>query len=251
MAARTRLTVARAHQEDHHWLDREFANLRTRFAWLSNQESKEAVRLLNEYIEVLAPYLRQHSLQGELLHWCEVALRIGEAGTLPRAWLLLLRGEALNALDRWNEATESYSAAIKASEQADAHIHAEATLALARLLFNQGDYSIALQMMESIKPFFLQTGDSEHWLAARAETAAYYLNKGEPDTALAIYLEIDRLRKEAGAIESTDHTLLMLGVVYCRKQDYRRANMYLQHLLARAEEQQRQNAAATAAHHLG
>jgi tetratricopeptide (TPR) repeat protein len=251
MAAKTRLAVARTHREDYDWLDKQFANLRDRFTWLSHQESESGAHLLHEYIEVLAPYLRQRGLHAELFHWCEAALRLGTAFQLPQAWFLLLPGECLNTLGRWNEATDSYRAAMKASEQGEARIHAEATLALARLLFNQGNYRVALQMMEEVKPFFLQTGDHEHWLVVRAETAAYHLNKGELDTALAMYLEIDQMRKEAGETDSTDHTLLMLGVVYRRKREYERAGMYLKQLLTRAEERQNQNAAATAAHHLG
>ena len=83
------------------------------------------------------------------------------------------------------------------------------------------------------------------------KTAAYYLNRKEFEKALSLYLEVDRRQKQSGATESSDHTLLMLGVVYRRKKDYGRARDYLQQLLERGERQQNHAAMATAAHHLG
>jgi tetratricopeptide (TPR) repeat protein len=93
--------------------------------------------------------------------------------------------------------------------------------------------------------------DFETWATIRGEIAAYHLNRQELDTALSIYLEIDQLRREAGAGESSDHTLLMLGVTYRKKKDFARAISYLQQLYERAEKRNNPSALATSAHHLG
>src|SRR5207302_2019507 len=117
--------------------------------WLATQNGPREAQLLIEYIRVLAHYLQRRGLQAELLSWCEAGLRASESLQQNPGWLLLLCGQAQNALGRWDEATASFQAAIKASEEADPHTHAQATLALGRLQFNQGNYGIAFETMNS------------------------------------------------------------------------------------------------------
>src|SRR5262249_40599378 len=155
-----------------------------------------------------------------------------------------------NALGRWNEANESFRAAIEASEREDPQTHAQALLALGCLQFNRGAYGVAFETMSAAEACLTQTEDGEQLMTVRADRAAYYLNRGDLDKALSLYFEIDRRRQQAGARESSDHTLLMLGVVYRKKKDYERAAEYLLRLLERGEVQRSRSTTATAAHHL-
>jgi tetratricopeptide (TPR) repeat protein len=136
---------------------------------------------------------------------------------LCQSWL------ASNALGRWEEASESFRAAMEVSEQEDPQVHARAQLARGRLQFNQGAYETAFETMRKAETYLTQTTDDEGLMTVRGEMAAYHLNKGDLDKALALYLEIDRRRQSTGVPEPSDHTLLMLGVVYRKKKDYERA----------------------------
>ncbi len=249
LSAITRLQLARCHQDQYDWLDSEFANLRGCQSWLATQDGTKEVHLLLEYLRVLAPYLQQRGLQAELVGWCKAGLHASETVQQHPGWLLFLRGEAQNALGQWNEASESFRAAIDASEREDPQTHARALLALGRLQFNQGEYGIAFETMGAAETSLAQTVDDEQLMTVRAERAAYHLNRGDLDKALSLYLEIDRRRQYAGAREPSDHTLLMLGVVYRKKKDYERATEYLQRLLGRGEVQRSRSTTATAAHH--
>ncbi len=250
LSAITRLQLARCHQGQYDWLDSEFANLRRCQSWLATQDGTKEVHLLLEYLRVLAPYLQQRGFQAELVRWCEAGLHASEIVQQHPGWLLFLRGEAQNALGRWNEASRSFQAAIEASEREDPKTHARALLALGRLQFNQGAYGIAFETMSAAETCPAQGADDEQLMTVRAEMAAYHLNRGDLDKALSLYLEIDHLRQYTGAPEPSHHTLLMLGVVYRKKKDYERAVAYLRRLLECGEAQQSRSTTATAAHHL-
>jgi len=249
-AARPRLDLARRYQQQYDRLDHEFANLRASESWLAVQDGEETARLLVSYVEVLSPYLQQRGLSGELVRWCEHGLRACETLQQNPAWLLLLRSKAQSALGRWGDASASIQAAIEASEGRVLHTYARAVLALGRLQLNQGDYRTALQTLSKAEELLSEQSDYEGLAAARAEFAAYYLNRRELDKALHLYLQVDQLRRQAGVTEPSDHTLLMLGVVYYRKGDYERTTSYLRQLLERSERQRNWGATATAAHHL-
>ncbi len=250
LSAITRLQLARCYQDQYGWLNSEFANLRGCQSWLANQNGPREAHLLLEYLRVLAPYLQQRGLHAELVGWCGAGLHASEIVQQRPGWVLCLRGQAQNALGRWNEASESFRAAIEASEREDPQTHARALLALGRLQFNQGAYGIAFETMSAAEACFAQTVDDEQLMTIRAERAAYHLNRGDLDKALSLYLEIDRRRQYAGAPKPLDHMLLMLGVVYRKKKDYERATGYLQRLLERGKAQQKSGTTATAAHHL-
>jgi tetratricopeptide (TPR) repeat protein len=251
LSATARLQLARRYQDQYNWLDSEFANLRGCQSWLATQKGPRESHLLLEYIRVLAPYIQQRGFQAELVGWCEAGLQASEIVRQHSGWLLFLRGESQNALGRWNEASGSFRAAIEASEREDQRTHARALLALGRLQFNQGAYGIAFETMSIAETCLAQTVDDGQLMTVRAEMAAYHLNRGDLDKALSLYLEIDRRRQCAGAPEPSDHTLLMLGVVYRKKKDYKCAAENLQRLLERGEEQRSRSTTATAAHHLG
>ncbi len=250
LSAVSRLRLLHHHKDQFDWLDMEFANIRGNFSWLVAQNNLKEAHLLIEYIQLLASYLQQRGLQAELLHWCKAGMHADEALQQNTGWLLLLCGEAQNALGQWDEAIASFQAAMKASEKEDAQTHARAVLALGRLEFNQGNYRISFETMNSAKEALSQETDHEHSITVLSETAAYHLNRGELNKALSLYYEVDRQHQHAGATELSDHTLLMLGVVYRKKKDYKWAKIYLQLLLERSEKRQNRATTATAAHHL-
>ncbi len=172
LSAITRLQLARCHQDQYDWLDSEFANLRGCQSWLATQDGTKEVHLLLEYLRVLAPYLQQRGLQAELVGWCKAGLHASEILLQHPGWVLFLRGEAQNALGRWNEASESFRAAIEASEREDQQTHARALLALGRLQFNQGAYGIAFETMSAAEACLAQAVDDEQLMTVRAERAA-------------------------------------------------------------------------------
>ena len=250
LAAKRRLDLARRFQHQHDRLDDEFANLRASQSWLATQDSEEAAHLLIDYVRVLAQHLRQRGLDAELLRWCKDGLRACDKLRRNAGWLLLLRSQAQNALGQWDDATASIQAAIEASEGKDPSAFAQAILALGRLQLNRGNYRVALETLAKAESLLSEQSDYEGLATARSEIAAYHLNRSELDKALSLYHEVDRLRRQAGATEASDHTLLMLGVVYRRKKDYEQALTYLQRLLERSETRRNRGATATAAHHL-
>ena len=151
LSAVSRLRLIHHYKDQFGWLDMEFANIRGNLSWLVAQNNLKEAHLLIEYIQLLASYFQQRGLQAELLHWCKAGMHATEALQQNTGWLLLLCGEAQNALGQWNEAIASFQAAMKASEKEDAQTHARAVLALGRLEFNQRNYRIAFETMNSAR----------------------------------------------------------------------------------------------------
>jgi tetratricopeptide (TPR) repeat protein len=166
----------------------------------------------NKIDPFLTPYMQQRCLQAEILHWCKIGVQVAEVLRENPAWLFFLGGQTQYALGQWEEARMSFQAAIKAGEKEDVHTHARALLALGRLEFNQGNYRMAFEILNAAQGTSQDT-DQQQMLTLLGETAAYYLNRREFEKALALYREVDRLQKQFGASESSDHTLLMFGVV--------------------------------------
>jgi tetratricopeptide (TPR) repeat protein len=250
LAAESRLRIARRYEEHFDRLDKEFLNLRASQSWLATEHSEEAARFLIAYVEVLAPYLRQRGLDTLLLQWCEDGLQACKILQRNRGWLLLLMSEAQNALGQWEESAASIQAAMEASEVEDPPTYARAVLSFGRLQLNQGDYETALETLAEAERLLSEQSNYEGVATARSEVAAYYLNRRELDKALSLYQKVEQLRREAGATEASNHTLLMLGVVYRKKEEYEKAITYLQRLLERGKSQSNPGAMATAAHHL-
>lgn len=250
LAAESRLKLAQRYEERFNRLDDEFSNLRASQSWLVTQDSEEVARLLVAYVEVLAPYLRRRGLDDVLLQWCEDGLQACKVLQRNRGWMLLLMSEAQNALGQWEERAASIQAAMEASEVEDPPTYARAVLSLGRLQLNQGDYETALETLSEAERLLSKQSNYEGVATARSEVAAYYLNRRELDKALSLYKEVDRLRRQEGITEASNHTLLMLGVVYRKKEEYEQATTYLQRMLERGQSQSNPGAMATAAHHL-
>jgi len=245
-AARQRLQVViRSHEST---LDEELANVRLSRAWLAEQEGEEEHRLHLAYIDALAPYLFRRNRYTELLQWCQDGLHSCELVHHNAASLLLLKGKTLNALGHWAQARMSYEEAIQLSKGHDPQIHARTILALGQLRFNQGTYSLALEMLTEAECLLATLGEHELLAEVYAERANYFLNRRDLDKALALYLEEEQRRVQAGGKSSPN--LLMLGVIYRKKKEYERARHYLQELLTEGEVRRDNSTIATASHHL-
>ena len=217
---------------------------------LAEQPDEEAATLLLDYLEALAPYLRLRGRDSELLQWCEVGLQACKRVQRNLTQVLLLRGEAQYALGRWEQAATSWQRALKAGQAEGPARHAQALLALGQLQLNQGKYRMALRTLDRAERLFKSFDDLEGMIAVRSEMAAYRLNRRENDRAYTMYREIDQLQKTLGAGESSDNTLLMLGVVSRRRGAHKMAIDYLLNLYQRQEAQSNVAGMATAAHHL-
>lgn len=244
------LTYARTYQDDFDALDREFANFLTLRAWLANQQGKQSARLLIDLIKTLTAYLRRPERATELLNYCQSGLQACKIIGTNSGWLHLLRYEACNFLGEWDRALADAATAIRVTQESDPVSHARATLALGRLQFNRGDYAAALETLAEAERLLTAINDLEGVATARAEFAAYHLNRGELDQALGLYLEVDRLRRQVDPTGPSNHTLLMLGVVYRNKGEYEKGAEYLGQLLERGEAEGDAGAIATASHHL-
>lgn len=250
-AAAQRLEMARRYGHHLKKLDLRFENLRRSQSWLAGQGGSGAAQLLLAYLEEFTPYLQQRELHLELLRWCKDGLRACERLQQPSGAILLRYGQTHYALGHWDEAIKVVQAAIEISPQEeDPDLAARATMTLGLYQVAQGKYQIGLETMERGVRLSSPRVQPERLVALLGERAAYALHTGYLDTALALYLQADHLQREAGAQESSDHTLLMLGVVYRRQKRYQRAEAYLQELLERAKARQHQETVATASHHL-
>lgn len=249
-AALLRLRAARDLIGQSDRLDKEFPNLRASVAWLEGQADPESDRCLMATVDALADYLHARGLEGLCLHWCEAALRACERlGENPaRVWLI--QGEARQALGEWRGALDSFRQAMEASRAAAPSVHARAVLALGSLQFNRGDYGTAFRTLAEAERLLLVQGEVAGLAAVRAEQAAYHLNRGDPERALALYLDVERMQREAGAAETSDHLLLMLGVVHRKLGHHEWAEASLRALLGRGERTMQKAVQAVASHHL-
>jgi tetratricopeptide (TPR) repeat protein len=247
-AARERMNLLMHYQEQDGKLDDELANVCLSRAWLASREGEEEHLLHLAYIDVLAPHLYRRNRYTEILQWCEDGQHSCEQVHRNASSLMLLKGKTLNALGNWTETQISYQEAIQLSREYDPYTHARAVLALGQLQFNQGTYALALETLTKAEHLLAALSEYELLAEVSAERANYFLNRGDLDKALVLYLEEEQRRVQAGGARNPN--LLMLGVVYRKKKEYERARDYLQQLLALGEAQYDRNTIATASHHL-
>lgn len=242
--------IVRDNTRNFQLLDSEFGQIQNAYHWLGEQDGAETARLLIALVEDLGQYLQRRTLPRTLLAFCQNGLLAAQKLGANPGPLLLLTFEAYWAIGEWGKALTSVQSAIEATQGAEAKTYAQAILALGRLQLNRGEYGLALQTLSSAERLLTELSDEEGLATAKAEIAAYHLNRNELRKALSLYLEADRLRRKVEPFAPSDHTLLMLGVVYRRRQDYERAAQYLSELIERGKAQNNRAATATATHHL-
>lgn len=231
-------------------IDTELSNLRASMGWLRKQKDDDSALLLLSYLQLMIPYFKVRNRDYELEHWCVAGLEASERVNQNPARLLLSRGEAQYALGNWDEAENSWRSSAAASQVQDIATYAQATFALGRLQINQGNFKVALSTMAQAEKLFDKIGDQAKVLEVQSEVAAYHLNRRNLDRALELYLEIDRNYRKNVSNESSDHSLLMLGVVYRQKKSYQQAIFYLSELYRRGTKLNHLSVVATSAHHL-
>lgn len=231
-------------------IDLQFGQIQAAISWLIKQTTSHHVQLLLSLVRTLSPYLQRRGLNADLLDYCEHALEVAKQLGTNLGWLYLLKYEALWALGEWRNALIAVQAAIAITQESDPGVHARAVLALGRLQLNLGQYRQALPTLASAEKLLTDVHDYDGVAAAKAEVAAYFLNRDEYKKALDLYLEVDKLRRQANPAVTSNHTLLMLGVVYRRLRDYERSKQSLNELIRHGESQQDRGALATGKHHL-
>lgn len=228
----------------------ELENLIVTHNKMAKREDHEARKMLINYTRLAAPFLKERSFHSVLLNFCESTINASESLDINAGWVHILQFEAHYALGAWDAALTDIQSAIRQSYGDETDIYARAVLSLGRLQLNQGYYREALDTLQRAESLLQAQNDDEGLAAAKAEVAAYYLNRDELDTALALYLEADQIYRQSGIRSSSDHTLLMLGVVYRRAGDYAKSTNYLKELLSHGQYHKNNSAIATASHHL-
>ncbi|CAG0933956.1 hypothetical protein TFLX_03292 [Thermoflexales bacterium] len=244
------VTYTNDYQSAYDLLDREFPQIQTASDWLAQETDRTAAELLLSLVEYLSAYLQHRYLYQDLLIYCKRGLSSTQLLGANAGWLHLLSYEAHWAIGEWDEARSSAESAIAATRLIDPTTHARAVLALGRLQFNLGEYRAALQTLSEAETLLAAIHDYDGVASVKAERAAYYLNRNELKKALSLYLEVDQLRQQLHPGDPTDHTLLMLGVVYRRLRDYRKAIEALSQLIQSGEAAGSLSAVATGTHHL-
>lgn len=239
-----------AHQSAYERLDREFTQIQIASDWLAQETDRSSAEQLLGLVEHLSAYLQHRYLYQDLLIYCERGLRAAQQLGANTGWLHLLSYEAHWAIGEWDEARSSAESAIAATRLAEPTTFAHAVLALGRLQFNRGEYRAALQTLSEAEILLAAVHDDEGIASVKAERAAYYLNRNQLKKALSLYLEVDHLRQQLQPGSPTDHTLLMLGVVYRRLKDYNKAIEALSRLIQSGEAAGSLSAVATGTHHL-
>jgi tetratricopeptide (TPR) repeat protein len=277
LAAEQRLRLARLYAHDAKRLDYEFQNIRTARLFLVGEGissdrsgtdiyNPQLLRVVIDFAEVLAPYLHQRGLDAELEHWCDDALTACKLLRHKPGPLLLLRAEAQFTLGKWDNALSNVNDAISLTACEDPTTYARAMLTLGRFQLNRGHYSEALPTLAKAEQLLEEQSDHEGWASARAELAAYHLNRRNLDMALSLYISLEMDESTSGqpnkegqfaitdqvAILSkfSDRGLLMLGVVYRKRREYRKAKACLQTLLKRGTIENNRALIATTSHHL-
>lgn len=249
-AAITRLKLLSQIKNQPTLIDREFSNIRASITWLAKRQEDNAAELLLKYVETLESYLHLRGRDFELASWCLSGLDACEKLRRNPSQILFILGSTQYTLGKWEQADTSWQAAIESSKGIDPIVHAHTTSALGRLQINQGRYKTALNTLAHAESLLNEIKDTDGIIAVRSEIAAYYLNRRELQKALEIYLKIDDLSKEYGAKQSSNHIILMLGVIYRQKKDFDKAIYYLSELCHRGEAQNDRQSLATGTHHL-
>jgi tetratricopeptide (TPR) repeat protein len=248
-AAAARIKLAEGSNTNSSQFDLDYSNVQVSVNWLAGQDDLGSAKLLIDYLRTLFPYLLKRGHNLELDKWCIEGLRACKTAGQNPTEMLLIQGESRYALGRWAQAKDCFEQACTESGGKDDKMYARSMFALGQLQMNQGEFSIALDSLKQAEDLFTKLGETEGVIESRSEVAAYHLNQRDLQKALAIYLDIEELEKQGGG-QPSEHTLLMLGVVYRQMNEYERALPYLSRLYETSLAQNSRSAAATAAHHL-
>lgn len=230
-------------------IDQQFEQLQVAISWLIKQTSPDHAQLLLSLVKAFSPYLQRRGLNIDLLNYCENASEAAKRLDVNIGWLYLLKYEALWALGEWENALVTIQTAITTTSDSDPQIHARAVLNLGRLQLNRGQYREAMQTLTVAEDLLMRVGDYDGVATAKAEVAAYFLNRDEYKKALDLYLEADKLWVQVKP-SARNHTLLMLGVVYRRLKNHGKARQLLNELIHQGESQKARGSVATGKHHL-
>lgn len=249
-AAKLRLQILLQISNQPFQIDEEFLNFRVSINFLKTQINLNSFNFLCKYIEILEPYLYLRGKSIELIDWCNAGINICERLRKNPAFFLFILGNAQYSLGKWEQANISWDNSFSFSYGYDEIIYARSALALGKLQINQGQYAKALKTLAKAEILLKSINDIEGVISARSEIASYHLNRRELELALRLYHEIDELYKKNFVEESSNHILLMLGVVYRQKRIFHKAIDYFEEICKRSEIQRDLSSLATATHHL-
>lgn len=281
VAARRRLQMVQARERDYAFLDNERRNIEGELAWLMAVvdtqhpipfEQDGFADLLLEYVVALADFLHNRGSDLQTVMLCEHALNACGGQHPRRGQVILLRSNAEYFLGRWDQALASIHQALTATRNVDPLTYARAILALGRFQINRGAYKKALPNLARAESLLLSLGDRENVDVARAERAAYHLNRRELDLALALYLslgsyktdqthpaiercppeigDVNTLLPVPGALNMPDHAILMASIIYRKQGRYALAETYFHYLIERGEHAKDEGLVIAASHHI-
>lgn len=248
--ARYYLQVAQTLSSNYNALRGEYPQVRSASQWLATQRGTESAGCLLELIRTVSPYLLATSNNEELLDLCNhgtsASQRLGE----NVSWLELLKAECYYARGEWDRGLAAARIAVERASGLDPKTYAHAMLAMGRMQLNAGNYNEALRTLKIAQDLLTDLDDREGLATAVAEFAAYQLNRGKNEKALELYQEADRIRGRTESRDMTDHSLLMMGVVYRKLGRSNEALEYLRALQSRGESDGTYSKVATAMHHI-
>jgi tetratricopeptide (TPR) repeat protein len=127
-------------------------------------------------------------------------------GVIIASWLELLKAECYYARGEWDRGLAAARIAVERASGLDPKTYAHAMLAMGRMQLNAGDYNEALRTLKVAQDLLTDLDDREGLATAVAEFAAYQLNRGKNEKALALYQEADRIRGRTESRDMTDHS---------------------------------------------
>lgn len=241
-AARARLALLPAWQNDYPTLDDEFPNLLASFDWLYNQPAESAA--LAGALEQLAGYLHSRGHHPLIVKFSDALAASRQVPHDQQIRLRLLWCRAQQYLGDWQAAGREL-----ARLDQDAGTSAAVQYEFGRFLIARGDTRRALRKLRLGQSHCRPGMDDGLQALIRAEFGNDQINRGRPDLARREFEATLQVARELGDRELGLQSQLMLGVAFRRLRDYDAARTHLDDLLARLDAERQPNAAATAEHH--
>jgi len=245
------VNFSKDHSGEYARLEQEYLQILAALRWLSSHLSEDTAQSLVDALGSLKGYFLQRARYGELLKLLPFAVEA--CGILKESPVQIyqLGFQSQYAVGNWQLAQVEIEKAVAISAADDLPLHAESLRLLGTFQLNRGNYRTALRTLKMAEETFRQIGAMGKIGEIRAEQAAFYLNRGQYRMALDLYLESDELYRQARQTdESSDHMLLMLGVVYRRLRQFPQAEEKLLALIDRGRKENSASSLATGSHHL-